>query len=235
MIDVRELDAALRAAGRPERAVGEKAYLKSTLTHLGVGLPGMRKLARGVRRAHPGATRRELLALLDALWAEPVFDRRMVVVELLDVYRDLLEPGDLPRLLRWIRASRTWALVDPLAVVVVGGLVERHPEVAERLDGWARDDDFWVRRAAMLALLRPLRAGGGDFARFARYADAMLEEKEFFIRKAIGWVLREVSKRRPALVADWIAPRARRASGVTLREAVKYLPAARRTAILARR
>jgi len=58
------------------------------------------------------------------------------------------------------------------------------------------DDDFWLRRSAMLGLLRPLRAGGGDFERFARYADAMLEEKEFFVRKAIGWVLREVAKRR---------------------------------------
>ncbi|MEA2447730.1 MAG: hypothetical protein QOK47_1367, partial [Actinomycetota bacterium] len=58
---------------------------------------------------------------------------------------------------------------------------------------------------------------------FARNADLMLEEKEFFIRKAIGWVLREMSKRRPEEVRDWIEPRADRASGVTLREARKYL------------
>jgi 3-methyladenine DNA glycosylase AlkD len=76
----------------------------------------------------------------------------------------------------------------------------------------------------MLALLVPLRRGGGDFERFARYADAMLEDREFFIRKAIGWVAREVSKKRPALVAEWLAPRMHRASGVTLREARKYLP-----------
>lgn len=97
-----------------------------------------------------------------------------------------------------------------------------------------KDDDFWVRRAALLALLRPLRDGGGDFA-LARHADAMLDEKEFFVRKAIGWVLREASKKRPALVADWLAPRAARASGVTVREAVKYLLARRREEILAAR
>lgn len=51
----------------------------------------------------------------------------------------------------------------------------------------------------------------------------MLEEKEFFIRKAIGWVLRETSKKRPDLVYVWLVPRAHRASGVTMREAVKYL------------
>ncbi len=59
----------------------------------------------------------------------------------------------------------------------------------------------------------------------------MLEEREFFIRKAIGWVLRDTSRRRPELVFDWLAPRAGRASGVTLREAVKYLTPEQRQAI----
>ena len=60
--------------------------------------------------------------------------------------------------------------------------------------------------------------------RFLTRADPMLEEREFFIRKAIGWVLRESSKRQPEAVAAWLAPRTHRASGVTMREAVKYLP-----------
>jgi 3-methyladenine DNA glycosylase AlkD len=101
------------------------------------------------------------------------------------------------------------------------------------LDRWASDDDFWIRRSSILALLRPLRRGEGDFGRFARYADGMLEETEFFIRKAIGWVLRETSKKRPELVSAWLRPRAARASGVTVREAVKYLPAPDRDAIMA--
>ena len=87
----------------------------------------------------------------------------------------------------------------------------------------------------MLALLRPLRRGEGDFARFGRYADAMLEEKEFFIRKAIGWILRETSKKRPDLVWRWLSPRAERASGLTVHEGSKYLPAAQRKALLAKR
>ena len=101
------------------------------------------------------------------------------------------------------------------------------------LDRWALDGDFWIRRSALLSLLVPLRRGGGDFERFARYADAMLEEREFFIRKAIGWVLRETGRRRPELVADWIEPRVGRASGVTVREAVKHLDPQRRAGIMA--
>jgi hypothetical protein len=79
----------------------------------------------------------------------------------------------------------------------------------------------------------PLRRGAGDFVRFSRYADQMLEEREFFIRKAIGWILRETAKKRPALVADWLAPRLHRASGVTVREAVKPLAPAVRDQLLA--
>ena len=78
----------------------------------------------------------------------------------------------------------------------------------------------------------PLRQGGGDFARFGRYADAMLEEKEFFIRKAIGWVLRETAKQNPAIVIAWLLPRKTRASGLTLREACKNLPAEEKRKIL---
>ena len=63
----------------------------------------------------------------------------------------------------------------------------------------------------------------------------MLDEREFFIRKAIGWVLRETAKQRPALVAAWLEPRITRLSGVTVREAVRPLPEPTRAALLARR
>ena len=115
-----------------------------------------------------------------------------------------------------------------MAVHLAGRLIVRFPELEATLDRWATDGDFWLRRAALLALLLPLRRGGGDFERFGRYADGMLEEREFFIRKAIGWVLREVGKKRPELVAAWLAPRLGRASGLTVREAMKYLPPGRR-------
>lgn len=77
--------------------------------------------------------------------------------------------------------------------------------------------------------------GEGDFERFAKYADAMLGDKEFFIRKAIGWVLRETAKKRPDLVFEWLLPRATQASAVTIREAIKPLPESQRGAVIAAR
>lgn len=230
----RELEAALRAAAVPGRAEQEKRYLKSALLHLGASVPSLRRAAAATRRAHPDLDRARLLALVDALWSRGIHECRAACVELLELYADRLVAGDLEGVLeRLLRESRTWALVDGLAASVAGPLVERFPALGRTLDRWAADGDFWIRRSALLAELLPLREGRGDFARFGRHADAMLEEKEFFVRKAIGWVLRDASRRHPDRVARWLLPRAGRASGLTLREATKRLPAARRAEILA--
>jgi 3-methyladenine DNA glycosylase AlkD len=232
---VEEIDADLRSRCVPERAEKEKAYLKSALRHYGTSVPAVRAVAKAVVRGHADLCHDEVVALVDGLWLEPVHERRMASVELLDLYRDRLGPGDAPLLERLLRESRTWALVDRLAASVVGDLVVRHVELGAVLDRWAADGDFWLRRAAMLALLIPLREGGGDFERFGCYADAMLADHQFFIRKAIGWVLRDTGRRRPDLVYEWLLPRATQVSTVTIREAVKPLSVDQRAAIDASR
>jgi 3-methyladenine DNA glycosylase AlkD len=226
------IDDELRARSVPGRAEKERAYLKSTLTHHGTSVPDIWVIAK---RHSRDLTRHEALDLVRVLWREPVHERRTAAVEVLALRRADLRRSDVPLLERLIRESHTWALVDPLAGTVVGSLAERDAGMGEVLDRWAADDDFWVRRSALLALLGPLRRGAGDFPRFSRYADQMLDEREFFIRKAIGWVLRETGRTRPELVYDWLLPRAHRASGVTIREAVKPLSPTQRDAILAAR
>jgi 3-methyladenine DNA glycosylase AlkD len=223
----------LRDAGDPSRAEQERRYLKSTLEHYGASVPAIRKVAKSAFAREGTLRHDDLVGLVEALWARPVHECRMAAVELLDLGSDLLEPGDMTLVERLIRESKTWALVDGLAASVAGPLTERNPDFGAVLDRWAADDDFWIRRSALLALLYPLRRGEGDFERFSRYADAMLGEREFFIRKAIGWVLRETARKQPERVYEWLSPRADRASGVTLREAVKYLSEEQRTAILA--
>jgi 3-methyladenine DNA glycosylase AlkD len=215
----------LRAVARPERAVQEKAYLKSDLEFLGASVWEIRRVVQAFSKGTE-LTHDTLVDLVEALWAEPMHERKMAAVALLELHPWLLGSADMPLIERLLRESRTWALVDGLAGDVVGGILVASPvKVTPVLARWATDPAFWVRRASLLAELRPLRAGG-DLAPFLRRADAMLEEKEFFIRKAIGWVLREAGKKQPGEVIAWIAPRTHRASGVTMREVVRHLPAA---------
>ena len=223
----------LRAVARPERATQEKAYLKSDLEFLGATVWEIRRVVQAFAKGAAPLTHERLVALVEALWAKPIHERRMAAVVLLELNPKLLTPADLALIERLLRESLTWALVDGLAGDVVGGILAASPaEVTPVLDRWATDPDFWIRRSALLAELQPL-SKGADPAPFLRRADAMLEEKEFFIRKAIGWVLRELSKRRPDEVTAWLAPRTHRTSGVTMREAVKYLPPANRDRLLA--
>jgi 3-methyladenine DNA glycosylase AlkD len=214
----------LREAGDPARAAAERAYLKSSMEFAGVRLPIVRGIVRALLPRRRALARDTLLAVVTELWARPLFECRLATSILLGDHAEALIPADAALVERLIREARTWALVDEFAPVVMGGMVERYPELTGVLDRWAADEDFWVRRAALLSLLRPLRRGEGDFGRFARYADMMLAEREFFIRKAIGWVLRDTGRRRPDLVAAWLEPRIGQVSGVALREAVKPLP-----------
>jgi len=232
-VEVDAIAAILEPLGTVERAEGEKKYLKSDLEFLGVTVPAVRRVAKTWLRERPGLQRRELRPLVEELWGSDVNELRRFAIELLTLRSDLLRASDMKLLERLLRNSHTWAYVDALAVRVAGALVERYRGLDRTVDRWARDEDFWIRRSAMLALLLPLRNGAGDWDRFAGYADRMLDEKEFFIRKAIGWVLRETSKRRPELVIDFVGQRVDRISGLTLREAARHLDPADRDRLLA--
>jgi len=219
------LESRLARLGTPERAAGEKRYLKSELAFHGATLPQIQRTVRELVDAAAVPDHAAVVRLVDALWARPVHERRMAAVLVLERHARWLSVADLPLVERLIREARTWAYVDVLAANVAGMIGAADPASGATFDRWARDADFWLRRAALLSQLTHARAGAA-LDRFLGYADAMLEEREFFIRKAIGWVLREAAKQQPSLVADWLAPRTGRASGVTMREAIRYLPAA---------
>jgi 3-methyladenine DNA glycosylase AlkD len=220
-----------RAAGTAARAGGSKAYLKSDLHFYGNTMADIRGAANEFAREHPDLTHAELRRIVDELWSTDVFELRSAGVALLSKYSALLEERDLPWILGFVRLSKTWAHVDWLASDVIGGVVGESKTALRRLPVWARDDNFWVRRTALLAQLRQLSHEAGDFALFARLAAPMLGEKEFFIRKAIGWVLREVSKKRPKLVFEFLREHREEVSGLTLSEGAKYLTAAQRRAL----
>ena len=229
---VEELECELRAVGDEERAVGAKAYLKSDLDFMGVAAKPLRAVVRAFLADHSEIDRDALLRLVQALWQRPVFDLKAVAVALLERRSNVLASSDLELVEYLLRRSHTWALVDWICTKVAAPLVERDPKATQAvLKRWSGDDDFWLRRASMLAQLPALRAGGGDFELFASFASRMVGEKEFFIRKAIGWVLRDVSKKRPDLAFGFLSEHIHEISGLTLREGSKYLPDEQREAL----
>ncbi|WP_329191853.1 MULTISPECIES: DNA alkylation repair protein [unclassified Streptomyces] len=223
----------LARLGTSQRAAWDRDYLHSDLVHLGVPIPDLRRAVNATRRRLPPLARPDALALADLLWTSNIYEHRQAAVHLLTHHAALLTPADLVTVEAMLRTAHTWALVDTLAVHGAGVIALQHEEAAGlALDRWAVDADFWLRRSALLALIPGIRAGEPDLKRLGRYADAMLEEPEFFIRKAIGWVLRETSRRDSHFVTAWVEPRVDHISGVTLREAVRRLGDADRTRLL---
>lgn len=221
-----EVRARLEAQATPERAKQEKRYLKSDLTFLGATQPMIRREGGRLAKALGGLTAPALVRLVDVLWRTRVHELRSVGIALLERRVALLNDEHAPWLVRLAADSKTWAHVDWLATKAVGPLVERDPATAARLDTWAKDDDFWVRRVALLAWHDALARGGGDFAHFARLAAPMLGEREFFIRKAIGWVLRATARRQPEKTVAFVEAHAAALAGLSFREATRTLPAA---------
>ena len=218
----------LRRAGSAARAKGEKAYLKSDLRFWGTSQDSIRAAVRDYCEAHPDLTRADLRVIAETLYATDVHELRAAAIGVLERDREMLDDRDMPWLIALVRKSKSWAYVDWIAPKVIGDVIARGPRARKRLRVWAKDDDFWVRRTALLAEHDALRAGGGDFALWSRLAESMLDEREFFIRKAIGWVLREVSKKRPELTYAFLRKHRDRVSRLSLLEGAKYLPAPKR-------
>lgn len=225
------VDGELQRLGNAERAEKERAYLKSTQRFYGTTLPQIHAVTKAAWREHGGFDHDTVIGVVRLLWATGVFDCRMAAEDFLDLGSSMLTPGDVPLIERMLREAGTWALIDGLAAGPVGE-IDRRRGIGDTIERWATDDDFWIRRSALLAHLGSVRRSEGDLGRFLRLADGMLDEKEFFIRKAIGWVLRDAARTRPAEVTSWLEPRIARVSGVTIREAVKHLPAADRDRLM---
>jgi 3-methyladenine DNA glycosylase AlkD len=219
----------------PGRAEGERRYLKSGLQHLGVPMAPLRAATRDLLREHRDLDAAARCRLVVPLWEREIYELRRVAVLLLEDAADDLGADALDLVEDLLRDAHTWALVDPLAIGVVGRIALHDDRVWQRTDVWIADDNLWVRRAALLAHLPALRLDRTLFRHFADHAEAVLDDREFFIRKAIGWVLRDFARREPAVVTAWLEPRAARVTGVTLREAVRHLPAGDHAQLLAAR
>ncbi len=219
-----QLCQSLRAHANPERAFHEKRYLKSTDTFLGVSVPAGQAIARALRKSHPDLSSDEIRALAITLWHSEVHEERRLAVQLLDRYVKLLTRDDWPMLEDWARASGSWDLLDEIAAHLLASLAERYPEFDVHFDTWVHDDNFWLRRAALVSHVVRLRHGSVTPARVRHLCTPLMTDPEYFIKKAVGWLLRECAVRDPEGTVAFLLPWKGRTARPVLREAVRKLP-----------
>ena len=216
------IEAALRALADAQQAEPMKAYMLDQFAFLGIRAGPRRDALKGLMKFTGSAD--ELLALAEALWRLPEREFRYAAIDLLAKHHKRLDVSALPRILQLVQTEPWWDTVDGLAGVV-GDILLRakasQPDAQRHMDACLVHPHLWVRRVAMLHQLGWREQT--DPERLLRYALTLAPEKDFFIRKAIGWALRDHARTQPDAVRDFLARHADQLSGLTRREAGKHL------------
>jgi len=215
---------ALAEAANPERAPGMQAYMKSEIPYRGISSPEMRVITKRVFADHPIATCDRWRAAVLELWRGARFrEERYAALALLAhrAHRECRTPDALPMYEEMITTGAWWDYVDEISHHV-GDLLRAHPkEMHPVMRAWSTDPDLWKRRVSIICQISFKK--DTDLDLLYTNIEPNLSERNFFIRKAIGWALRAYAWTDPKEVARYVAANESRLSGLSRREALKNI------------
>jgi 3-methyladenine DNA glycosylase AlkD len=218
----RFLAAELAKLADPKRAADMAAYLKTDMPLYGVPNPEWKKVYKEMRRRFPICSRAEYAAAVKALWARPHREEKYCAIRLAADHRQYVTIGSVPLYRRMIEEGAWWDFVDDIAIRLIGMvLLDDREGMRPKLDRWIDDPHMWIRRAAIISQIK--HKDRTDQDQLFAYCLMRADEKEFFIRKAIGWALREFARTDPDAVRAFALEHRDRLSGLSFREATKYL------------
>lgn len=205
----------------PEKARWARAYMRNQFDYLGIATAEFRAAIRPVFRGLPELNATALLAIANDLWQMHEREYQYCAIGLLLHREGALRSKDLPAILRLVQKKPWWDTVDSFAKLV--GMIVRRDKAKGQpiMDRAVQSSNFWVRRIAMIHQLG--WRGDTDTARLFFYAEQLAPEKEFFIRKAVGWALRDYARHDSAAVRAFLKKAKAKLSPLSYREASKHL------------
>jgi 3-methyladenine DNA glycosylase AlkD len=213
---------ALAAAADPGKASGMQAYMRTDMPFYGVQKPARELILKDVVADFNPADRAEYERAVLAVWELAHREEKYMALGLARRYDEFTVPASLPLYRRLIVQGAWWDLVDEVATKLVRRLVVEHPaQTWPTVDTWIDDPDIWLRRSAIICQVGAKEAT--DAARLFLFCEKRAFDKEFFIRKAIGWALREHARIHPEEVARFASKHRGEMSALSYREATKHL------------
>jgi 3-methyladenine DNA glycosylase AlkD len=209
------------AARDPDRAAAQAAYMRDQFAYLGLPGPAQRALARTVVAGLPKPAEDDLRVVARRCWELDEREYQYFACDWLRTHTGVPGPSFLGTIRTLVTTKSWWDTIDPLATRVVGGLVQRHPGLVAEMDAWSADADKWVIRTAILHQLH--YGERTDMARLFDYCTRQAGHPDFFVRKAIGWALRQYARTDPDAVRSYVAATRDRLSPLSIREATKHL------------
>lgn len=220
---VAAVDTTLRQFADALAARSMRAYLLDQFEFLGISAPLRRKAVQAGQQ-HRWISPGDVLDVAQRLWDKPEREFRYTAIDVLKRHARLLEMSHVPEILSLLQRDPWWETVDGLTSViglVMLAQVRSGNDVQHACDQWIEHPNHWVRRCAILHQ-RGWRLDT-DIDRLFGYAEALSAEKEFFIRKAIGWALRDYARWNPECVRRFIEQKGDLFSRLTVREASRHL------------
>jgi 3-methyladenine DNA glycosylase AlkD len=214
----------MAAASDPTKAAGMQAYMKSTMPYHGVSSPQVDVICKKVFEEHPFPTCDEWRAAILELWRGAHYrEERYAAIRLVSLkrHRQCWSPDLMPMLEEMIMSGAWWDYVDALAQVV-GELLRSHPKkIRPLMRAWSTDANLWKRRVSIICQLSFKR--DTDLKLLYANIEPNLPDRDFFIRKAIGWALRQYAWTDPKEVARYVREHEAQLSGLSRREALKNI------------
>jgi 3-methyladenine DNA glycosylase AlkD len=210
-----------RAAADPVRAQGTRAYMRDQFPFLGMLTADRRALSRQVLAGYRSPGQDDLRAVVLACWDLPEREYQYFACDLLAQHATGCTPDFLTTAEHLIVTKSWWDTVDSLAANLVGTIVLRYPDSVSTMDSWLVAENMWLARSALLHQLRYRERTDKD--RLFRYCLAQAGHRDFFIRKAIGWALRQYAWTDPEPVRAFVAEHRGELSPLSVREAMKNL------------
>lgn len=215
---------AFQAHKSGKRASQMKAYMKGQFEYFGLPSPLRKDLQRSVFENYRSEIKDLNIKDFTLLcWGHPCRELQYAALDLMrKKKKELADESDIPFLEDLVQDKSWWDTVDFLASFHLGNVIVQHLEIrADYLNRWINSPNMWLRRTAILAQLKFKEKT--DFDLLTACIIKTAGEKEFFIRKAAGWALREYSKTNPAAVVAFVSENLDILSGLTNREALKWL------------
>ncbi len=214
------LRAELEKAADPRRAPAMQAYMKTTQKFYGVQASPLKKIFSSARAKFDIASFYEYQNIVRQLWQGESREEMYLAIRVAKHFNKFRLDRAMTLYEQMLRSSVNWDLVDDIAAHLVGDLVLQNRKHEMRLKKWAKSGNFWMRRASILAHL--FHRKKTNVKLFEETLAGMMHEKEFFIRKAIGWALRQYAKTNPKWVKRFVNKYEGQLSGLSRREALKH-------------
>lgn len=218
---VSDLDSLFKANANAEYAIAMSNYMKNLFTYFGINKPLRSVISKPLfQQAKEDFSEEWIMKTVDLLWKKKQREFHYIAIELLTKNKKLITPKSFNALEEMIVTNSWWDSVDGLCGNAISPLVLKYPELKKEMKRFSKSGNIWLNRVSIIYQLPYKAKTDTDF--LFNVCKAHMHSKEFFIRKAIGWALRQHAKTDPQTVYAFVEANKSKLSNLSIREALKH-------------